>query len=178
MEHVKRINRELKYKGSMLSMYADTISVPNGHIVQWDFIGHNGAAAILPIADDGRIVMVRQYRNALDRETLEIPAGGLNSKNEPTAVAAARELEEETGYTSSDIEPLISVATAVAFCDENIDIYIARNLVRTKQHLDDDEYIDVEYYTTDELEQMIYAGKIRDSKTVAAIMAYKNKYHK
>ena len=176
MQQVTRINRELKYKGTMIEMYSDTISVPNGNIAHWDFIKHKGAAAVVPITDDGKVVMVRQYRNALDRETLEIPAGGLNSQEETTKDAAARELEEETGYQSNDLELLITVATTVAFCNEMIDIYIARNLIQSKQNLDEDEYVEVEEYTVDELSDMIYAGKINDSKTISAIMAYKNKY--
>lgn len=176
MEHIKRVNRELMYRGSMLSMYTDTIQVPNGNVVKWDFIGHNGAAAVVPVKEDGKIVMVRQFRNALDRETLEIPAGGLTTIDEPTIHAAARELEEETGFQSENLELLISISTAVAFCDEKIDIYVARDLQKSKQNLDEDEYIEVEEYTIDELEKMIYGGTITDSKTVAAVMAYKNKF--
>ena len=175
MQHINRINRELKYSGTLFEVYSDTISIPNGNIAHWDFIKHKGAAAVIPITDDGKVVMVRQYRNALDRETLEIPAGGLNP-DEPTIDAAARELEEETGYRSNDLELLITVATTVAFCNEKIDIYLARNLIQSKQNLDEDEYVEVEEYTVDELADMIYAGKINDSKTIAAIMAYKNKY--
>lgn len=178
MEHIKRVKRELKYSGSMLKMYSDTIEVPNGNVVNWDFIGHNGAAAVVPVKDDGKIVMVRQFRNALDRETLEIPAGGLNEKSEQTIHAAARELEEETGYKSEKLELLVSISTAVAFCDEKIDIYVARELQPSHQHLDEDEYIDVEEYTVEEFENMIYSGVVTDSKTVAAIMAYKNKFQK
>ena len=176
MQRINRINRELKYCGKLIEIYSDTISVPNGNIVHWDFIKHKGAAAVVPITDDGKIVMVRQYRNALDRETLEIPAGGLNSEDEKTIDAAARELEEETGYKSDDLELLITVATTVAFCNEKIDIYLARNLIQSKQNLDEDEYVEVEEYTVDELTDMIYAGKINDSKTISAIMAYKDKY--
>ena len=175
MQHINRINRELKYSGKLFEVYSDTISIPNGNIAHWDFIKHKGAAAVIPITDDGKVVMVRQYRNALDRETLEIPAGGLNP-DEPTIDAAARELEEETGYRSNDLELLITVATTVAFCNEKIDIYLARNLIQSKQNLDEDEYVEVEEYTVDELTDMIYAGKINDSKTIAAILAYKNKY--
>ena len=175
MQHINRINRELKYSGTLFEVYSDTISIPNGNIAHWDFIKHKGAAAVIPITDDGKVVMVRQYRNALDRETLEIPAGGLNP-DEPTIDAAARELEEETGYRSNDLELLITVATTVAFCNEMIDIYLARNLIQSKQNLDEDEYVEVEEYTVDELTDMIYAGKINDSKTIAAIMAYKDKY--
>ena len=170
MEHIERVQRELKYKGTILSMYADTIKVPNGNTAVWDFIGHQGAAAVVPVTDDGKILMVRQYRNSVDRYTLEIPAGGLNSKE-----AAARELEEETGYASEHLEPLISIVTAIAFCDEVIDIYLATDLKKTQQHLDEDEYIDVCAYTPQELADMIYSGKIQDSKTVAAIMAYINR---
>jgi len=175
MQHINRINRELKYSGTLFEVYSDTISIPNGNIAHWDFIKHKGAAAVIPITDDGKVVMVRQYRNALDRETLEIPAGGLNP-DEPTIDAAARELEEETGYRSNDLELLITVATTVAFCNEKIDIYLARNLIQSKQNLDEDEYVEVEEYTVDELTDMIYAGKINDSKTISAIMAYKDKY--
>lgn len=176
MQHIKRINRELKYSGTLIEIYSDTISVPNGNVVHWDFIKHKGAAAVIPITDDGKVVMVRQFRNALDRETLEIPAGGLDSYDEPTMAAAARELEEETGYKSNHLELLITVATTVAFCNEKIDIYLAKNLIPSKQNLDEDEYVEVEEYTVEELADMIYAGKINDSKTIAAIMAYKNKY--
>ena len=176
MEHVSRINRELRYSGSMLQIYADTISVPNGNIVEWDFIKHNGAAAVLPVTDEGKIVMVRQFRNALDRETLEIPAGGLDSKDDPMIIAAARELEEETGYRSNDLEYLISVAAAVAYCNEIIEVFVAKNLILSEQRLDEDEYVEVEEYTVEELTEMIYSGQIRDAKSIAAIMAYKDKY--
>lgn len=176
MEHIQRINRELKYKGTLLYMYEDTIRTPDGHEAQWDFLDHKGAAAVVPVLDDGRILLVRQYRNALDRETLEIPAGGLESADEPTIEAAARELEEETGYASDNLTKLISVTTAVAFCNEVIDIYLATDLKKTEQHLDEDEYIEVEAYTPEQIADMIYECKIQDSKTVAAVMAYINKY--
>jgi ADP-ribose pyrophosphatase len=119
--------------------------------------------------------MVRQYRNALGRETIEIPAGSRDSKAEDTAVCAARELEEETGYRSGNIEYLLSLRTTVAFCDEFIDIYLATGLTRGERHLDEGEAIDVELYTIEELCDKVYAGEIQDGKTVAAIMAYSNK---
>lgn len=175
-EEFKRLDRKLVYHGSIIDYYRDTVQVPNGNVVEWDFIGHKGAAAVVPVTDDGRILMVRQYRNALDRYTLEIPAGGLNGADEPTKTAAARELEEETGYRSDELEFLISVNTTVAFCNEKIDIYVARNLKSSSQHLDEDEFIDVEPMALEQLEELIYTGKMMDSKTVAAILAYKNKY--
>jgi len=116
--------------------------------------------------------MVRQYRDALDRETIEIPAGGLNGWDEPTINAAARELEEETGYRSDNLTKLVSVVTAVAFCNEVVDVYLATDLIKTNQHLDEDEFIDVEKYTLDELKDMIFTGTIQDSKTISAVLAY------
>ncbi len=173
MEKIERLKRELVYKGAIIDVYKDYVKIPNGNIAEWDYIGHKGAAAVLPVTDDGKIVMVRQYRNALNRETLEIPAGGLNGANEPTKDAAARELEEETGYKSDNLTYLLSVVTTVAFCDEKIDIYLAKDLIPSKQNLDEDEFVEVEIYELDELCDMIFAGKIVDSKTVSALLAYK-----
>lgn len=175
MENPVIINRELMHKGSRLEFYKDTLRIPNGNVVSWDYIKHNGAAAVVPVTKDGKIVMVRQYRNAFDAETLEIPAGGLNSPDEPTLEAAVRELKEETGYISlKPLKKLVSVATAVAFCDEIIDIYVAEELEKGEQHLDEDEFLNVEEYELDELVDMIYSGKIRDSKTISGLLAYKN----
>lgn len=176
MEPLKRISRELKYKGAIIDIYQDKVQGPDGLVHNYDFIGHNGAAAVLPIRDDGKILMVKQYRNALDRFTIELPAGGLNGKDEPGIVCAARELEEETGYKSEDLEHLITIRTTIAFCNEQIEIYIARNLQKTAQHLDEGEFVDVVEYTIDELVNMVYNSTIQDSKTISAIMTYYNKY--
>ena len=172
---MERLVVNMECEGAITKYYKDTVLLPNGNTAVWDFVGHNGAAAVVPVLKDGRILMVTQYRNALDRFTLEIPAGGLNP-GEPTIVAAARELGEETGYTCEKIEPLITIRTTVAFCNEKIDIYLARNLTKGEQHLDEDEFVNVEAYELKELERMIYDGTIQDSKTIAAILAYKNKY--
>lgn len=175
MDEFRRLERELVYKGTVVDFYKDTIQVPNGNVVKWDFIKHQGAAAVLPVREDGKLIMVRQYRNAVDRYTLELPAGGLNTPDEPTEKAAIRELSEETGYTAGQWELLISIYTTVAFCNEKIDIYLARELTPGERHLDEDEVISVGAYDVDELCEMIYSGKIQDSKTVAGIMAYRNK---
>ena len=179
IEILKRIKRELVYKGSILDIYKDTMQLPNGKTEEWDYVAHRmGAAAVLPVLPDGRIVMVRQYRNALERETLEIPAGCRDSLTEDTLVSASRELEEETGYRSDDISFLISLKTTVAFCNEAIDVYLAKNLVKGEQHLDDAEAIEVEIHSLDELCGMIYKGQLQDSKTVSAILAYSNLVNK
>lgn len=174
-EEFKRLERTLVQNGKIIDYYQDTVQVPNGNVVKWDFIGHKGAAAMLAVREDGKLLMVRQWRNALDRYTLEIPAGGKNSIEEPTKTAAIRELEEETGYIAGKVQFLLSIYTTVAFCNEKIDIYLARDLKRREsQHLDEDEFIDVQAVSLEELVQMIYDGKIEDSKTVSAIMTYKS----
>ncbi len=175
-DKVERISREVKYKGHILDVYADTVKVSNGNIAEWDFIGHKGAAAVVPVLPDGRILMVRQYRNALDRFTLEIPAGGRETIDEPMIECALRELEEETGYRSDNLNFLISVYTTVAFCNERIDVFVADSLVKTEQHLDEDESIDLVPCTVEWLCEKIYKGEIQDGKTVSSILAYKNKY--
>ena len=176
-EEFKRLDRKLVYHGTIIDYYRDTIQVPNGNIAEWDFIGHKGAAAVVPVREDGKLLMVRQYRNALERETLEIPAGGLNGREEPTDQAAMRELQEETGYHTDHVELLTSIYTTVAFCNEKIDIYLARGLKdRGNQHLDEDEFINVEAYSVGELKQMIYDCRIQDAKTICGVLTYASKY--
>ena len=176
---IKRINRELVYKGSILDIYKDTMDVGNGKIEEWDFVAHRkGAACIVPVLPDGRILMVRQYRNALERDTIEVPAGARDSVTEDTMVCAVRELEEETGYKSNKVSKLLELRTTVAFCNEIVDVYLAEDLIPGEQHLDDAEDIRVEAYTLDELLDKIYNGVIQDAKTVAAILAYSNKMKK
>ena len=172
----ERLKRELVYKGSIIDMYKDHVRVPNGNVVEWDFIGHKGAAAVVAVTEDGKLLMVRQYRNAIDRYTLEIPAGARDSLEEETIVCAARELEEETGYRSENLELLIRLKTAVAFCNEFIDVYVARDLIPSSQNLDEDEFINVQAFEVSQLKEMIFSGELQDAKTVAAIMSYCCKY--
>lgn len=177
MEEFKRIKRELIVKGAIIDYYQDTMQIPNGNVAKWDLIDHKGAAAVVAVREDGKLLMVRQYRNALERETIEIPAGGREGREEPTDIAAMRELEEETGYVCDKVELLTSIYTTVAFCNEKIDIYLAQNLcTRGKQHLDEDEFINVEAYSVEELKQMILEGKIQDAKTICGVLAYAAKY--
>ena len=176
IQKIKRIKRELVKKGVIVNMYADYMEMPDGRVVQWDYIEHRkGAAAILAVLLDGKILMVRQYRNALDRVTLEIPAGARDSVTEDTAICAKRELEEETGYVCGKLEKLLSLKSTVAFCNEFIDVYLATELSPGVQHLDEDEFIEIEAHELTELCEKIYAGEIQDAKTVAAILAYANK---
>lgn len=176
MGEFKRLKRELVAKGVLFDYYQDTMLVPNGNVARWDLIDNRGAAAVVAVREDGKILMVRQYRNPLERETLEIPAGGLNGREEPTDAAAMRELREETGYICDHVELLNSIYTTVAFCNEKIDIYLARDLRPGRQCLDEDEDINVEAYSVGELKQMIFECRIQDSKTICGILTYAARY--
>ena len=168
----ERLERMEIAQGAIITYCHDKIKAPNGHICEYDFIKHQGAAAILPVLDDGRMLLVRQYRNALDRFTLEIPAGGLEGPDEPTQDAAVRELEEETGYTADKVSFLISIYPTVAYGNEKIDIYLAEELKKGERRLDEDEFINVEAWSIDDLSELIFSGQIQDAKTIAATMAY------
>ncbi len=172
MSDYKRLGRELVAKGAIIDYYQDTMLIPNGNTAKWDLIDHKGAAAVVAVREDGKLLMVRQYRNALERETIELPAGGLNGRDEPTELAAMRELEEETGFTCDKVELINSIYTTVAFCNEKIDIYLAKDLKPGKQHLDEDEYLNVEAYELEELKQMIFESKIQDAKTICGVLTY------
>ena len=177
-KEMTRVKRIRMYQGAIVDVYRDYMQFSNGNTEEWDYIHHRGAAAVVPVTDDGRIIMVRQYRNALERFTLAIPAGALDDPEEPGINCSARELEEETGYRSENLEWLITLRTTVAFCNERIEVYVAKNLVPSKQHLDPNEFVNVELHTVEELKQMIFDGEIEDSKTVASILAYDAKYNR
>lgn len=168
----ERIDRKLVKECHIFNLYEDTLITPDKKEVHYDFLSHKGAAAVVPIMDDGKILMVKQFRNALNRYTLEIPAGGRDSVEEDYKIAASRELEEETGFRSDNLEHLISIKTAVAYCEETIEVYVAKDLIKSSQNLDDDEFIDVYPYELNELIDMIKKGIIQDSKTIASIMSY------
>ena len=158
MGAIKRESRELAYEGTIVKVYKDHVVI-DGKRAVWDYIQHNGAAAVVPILDNGKILLVRQYRNALDRYTLELPAGKVDAKDEPRRICAFRELREETGYrvdSPDELEFLIRIDTMVAFGDEEIDIFVAKNLKKGEQDLDEDESIDIEEWELDDLLELIY----------------------
>ncbi len=169
------LDRKVVDSNRVFDYCKDTLKLPDGRTTVYETLLHKGAAAIVPVTDDGKILLVKQFRHAIDRVSLEIPAGGRNGTDEPYIEAAARELEEETGYRCGTLEPLITIVTAIAYCNEKIEVFVAKGLKRTEQNLDPDEYIDVEAYEPEKLSEMILSGKIQDSKTIAAIMSYINK---
>ena len=127
MGEFRRIKRELAYQGTIMKIYKDYVEV-NGKQAVWDFFHHNGGAAVVPVTKEGKILMVRQYRNAIDRFTLEIPAGAFDTTNESGATCVARELEEETGYKAGSVEWLITIRSMVAFCNEKVEIFVGNHV--------------------------------------------------
>ncbi len=174
MDQYRRLKRELTHKGRIIDYYSDTIEINGEKLTTFDFINHRGASAMIPVDQEGRILMVRQYRNAIDSDTLEIPAGGLNA-GEDNLACAIRECEEETGYLAGEVHHLIDVYTTVAFSNEKICIYYTTGIIPTSQNLDEDEFVSVERYTLKELTAMIMDGRIKDAKTIAGLLAYKTK---
>lgn len=173
MEKFKILEKKLEHHGKIVDFYSYQMEVPNGNHTKWDVIEHKGAAAIVPVDEDGRIILVRQYRGAIDDLLLEIPAGGRDSADEDFAVCAARELEEEIGYRSDEIHHLVDYHSAAAYTSEKIGIYYTEKLIPSRQHLDENEFVQIEKYTLEELTEMIFDGRITDGKTIAAIMAYR-----
>lgn len=173
MEHL-RIARTLIKEGSIIDYYHDTIELADGRHTTFDFLNHGGASAMIPVDKDGKILMVRQYRNAIDQYSLEIPAGGLN-EGEDFMTCAIRECEEETGYKPGQANHLIDIYTTVAFSNEKIAIFYTTDITKAQQHLDEDEYVTVERYPLEELINMIYQGEIKDAKTIAGLFAFQNR---
>ncbi len=116
---LKRLNRELASPGKALEFYRDTMELPDGRTEKWDFVHHKkgGGACVVPVLPDGRVLMIHQYRPAVDRETTELPAGAFDADDPDFAVTASRELEEETGYKCGKIRRLVRLDTAIAWCD-------------------------------------------------------------
>lgn len=175
MKHAEIRKKNLIRHGSILDMYDLEMELPDGNTEHWDFVSHRkGAACVVAVFPDGKILLVRQYRPALGRFTWELPAGGRDSKNEDTKVCAERELKEETGYDSDELIKLLSLKATVAYSDELIDVYLAENIKKIgSQHLDPAESIEMKAFALDELLEKIKTFEIQDAKTVAGILAYK-----
>ena len=155
------------YDGKILRLTVKDV-IANGLPAKREIVEKSGAVAIVPVKDDGKIVMVRQYRVAVQEELLEIPAGLMDPGEEPLE-SAKRELKEETGYTAEDWTQLTEYYPTAGFTNEYIHIYLARGLTPGETDFDETEVIEVEEYTLDELLAMIKTGEIHDGKTATGI---------
>lgn len=175
MAGYKKLGEKLAYQGNLIQVYNDNLQLPNGKQVTYDLIRHSGGAAVLPIDEQGRLVLVCQYRNSVDREVLEIPAGLLEKTDASTEVCARRELAEEAGYIAENLEFVAQVYGAIGVCDEKTDIYLAENLKSCERHLDPEEFIEIRYLELQDAMTMIQKKEIIDAKTVIAIQYYQLK---
>lgn len=158
------------YTGKVVTLNMDTVQLPNGFTVDLETIRHPGAAAVVPLKDDGTVVMIRQFRHAAGGFIYEIPAGKLDRGEEPLT-CAARELEEEVGYRAASFELLSSIFTAPGFADEVIHIYQASGLMKGTQHLDRDEVLEIIEMPLSDAINKIQDGTIRDGKTIIGLQA-------
>lgn len=169
--HLKeeRIDTQDLYGGIFLNMKRDRVRMPDGSEAVREYLTHPGAAAIVALLDDGRIVLERQYRYPVARVCMEIPAGKLDSGEDPL-ICAQRELQEETGYTAAKWSYIRRIHPVISYSTEFIDIYLAEGLTLGDRHLDDEEFLDVFAASLDELLTWVEEGAITDVKTT--ISAY------
>jgi len=158
------------YKGTVVTLNVDTVRLPNGHTIDLEVIRHPGASAVVPLKEDGTVVLISQFRHAANGFIYEIPAGKLHPKEDPLD-CAARELEEEIGYKAGRFELLSSIFTAPGFADEVIHIYLATDLRLGTQNLDQDEVLEVVEMPLKEAIAKIEDGTIRDAKTIVGLQA-------
>ena len=168
----KALSSRLLHEGRNFDFLVDEVELPNGHVTQRDVVRHPGAVAIVPILDDGRVALIRQFRYATGKTLLEIPAGTLE-QGEPPLECAARELREETGYEAKEFEPLLSCFMVPGYSDEVIHFFVARGLSVVGDDPEIDEEITLELYSQEEVRRMIEENVIEDAKTIVGILYMK-----
>jgi len=161
-------NRITIYQGKVFELIRENITLENGTTTDVEFIEHPGAAAVIPFLDDGRILLLKQYRHALKTYIWEIPAGTLDP-HEKIIDCAKRELIEETGYSANDWQKLGEITPVPGYSDERIHIYLATKLQPAEQHLDADEVIQVQEVEFKDALEMIGKGIIQDAKSIAGL---------
>ena len=166
-EHLaeKKISGEGVYDGIFLKMKRDIVSLPDGQHAVREYLEHPGAVAILAILDDGRVLLERQYRYPIAQAVIEIPAGKLNTGEDPL-LCAQRELQEETGYTAKHWSKIRRIHPVISYSTEFIDIYLAEGLSPGPARLDEEEFLDVFASPLEELLNWVETGKITDVKTI------------
>ncbi len=159
---------EERYRGKSFSFVVEDVTLPNGAKAEMAMVRHPGSTGIVPLLEDGTVVMTLQYRHAVGEYLLEIPAGTMEPGESPLN-CARRELEEETGFVAEEFTKLSEIHILPAYSDEKIHVYLARNLSPSKQNLDHDEIIEVVTHPLEEVIRMIADGRITDALTILAI---------
>ncbi|CAM3122084.1 NUDIX hydrolase [Paenibacillus lupini] len=165
------ISTEPIFEGKMITLQVDTVAMPDGRTATREIVKHPGAAAVMALLD-GKLLVVEQFRKPLEKFQIEIPAGKLDAGEDPLE-AAARELEEETGYRADSLKLVSAFFTSPGFADEKLYLYFADQVTLGTQHTDEDEYLQVEAITLEQAEAYIAEGRISDAKTVLAVYAWK-----
>lgn len=166
----KTVSRDTIYKGRIVSLYVDEVSLPDGSIGKREIVKHTGAVGIIAL-QQGKMLMVEQYRKPLERTILEIPAGRIESGEDPRHTAV-RELEEETGYRCGKLTELNSFYTSPGFADELIYLFVAEQLTTGRKQLDEDEFLQHREVTLEQARRMMSNGLIKDAKTITAVYAW------
>lgn len=169
----KRVNSRKIYDGAILNVRVDTVTAKKGHAHR-EIIEHNGAVAAVALTEDDRVIMVRQYRYAVDDVVLELPAGKIDRGETDPEAAMVRELKEETGYTAGSVKYLGCISPSVAYTEEVIHLYLMTELTEGEQSLDEDEALEVELMPFDEVCEMAASGKLIDAKTIAGVFMAKH----
>jgi ADP-ribose pyrophosphatase len=157
------------YRGLFLDVRRDSVALPDGRTAHREYIRHPGAVMVVPLLDDGRLLMERQYRYPMGRVMLEFPAGKLDSGEDPW-VCGQRELLEETGYRAAEWAYAGVLHNAIAYSDEGIHIYFARSLSKGEQQLDDGEFLELVTHTVDEVDALAARGELTDAKTLIGLL--------
>lgn len=171
----KTLERKEIYHGAIIDLYLDTVKVPNGDTAKRELVFHPGGVAVIPILEDGRMLLVRQFRKPLERIMLEIPAGKIEKdEGRHPDETAKRELEEETGFRAHSWQKLAEMALSPGFANEVLHIYLAEDLVKVENPLpqDEDEVIELVAMTLAELKAAVKSGAIYDAKTIYAVTYY------
>lgn len=168
----KKLNSKEVFKGKIIDLCVDDVILENGSLATREVINHPGGVGIVPLTDDNKVVMVKQFRYPFSKVILEIPAGKLDLGEDPLE-AGKRELLEETGIKADFYKSIGQLYPTPAFLKEIIYMYVAKGLKNFSQSLDEDEFLDVEYIDIDKLVDMILNGEIKDSKTQTAILKTK-----
>lgn len=168
----KTVDTKRIYEGKIINLRVDKILLPNGRDAVREVVEHHGAVCVVPVTEDNLVYMVRQFRYPFNEMVLEIPAGKLDI-GEQIWDAANREMEEEIGMKAGELIYMGEIRPSVAYLTEVIHMFLARGLKESQQHLDEDEFLEIETYPIDALVDMIMENKISDSKTIAAILKAK-----
>ncbi len=168
MSEEKTIKSEMIYEGRILNLRVDTVELENRKYSKREIVEHANAVAIIPLKDD-KIIFVRQFRKAVNKDLLELPAGLIES-NELPKEAASRELQEEIEYDAKEMEYLFDSYSSPGFTDEKMSYFLAKDLFPSKRENDEDEFLKIEEYSLNEALKMIEEGKIEDSKTIVGLL--------